>query len=219
MPALTTELLRQLSSLLIPRNEMLTLLRAVVDDFYGDSLDTRWNTVVSGSGIAAVLQDGSPSNILLETGTTINSTSELTEGGFEKWNVTDRLTVRAISRINAITTVFHMPINLQNSALTNRISIDYNTSTGDTGWRLRTAAPGFTSSAVILAADVLWHTFDLAIQSGSVKARIDGGAVVENTSNIPLDNLQLRLLIANSAAVSRTAQWDLVMLLPGRALF
>jgi len=215
-----TELVRQLRGHFLGRTEWGEIARAMHDDFWGDAIDVRWNTAVTGSGVAAALQSTSPSRLLLDTGTTISSTSEINEGGVTKWNITDKLTVRVRSRMSGLATLRHIPIALQDTA-TERILLEYDTASGDTGWVLRTVSGGgTTTSPAILAARTDWTTFWLAAESGSVRARIEGAsAIVENTANIPAGDMEFRSLIGNNAAASRTSQLDYVTIWPGKTLF
>src|SRR5574341_673733 len=102
MPNSLTELMRQFRTHFLGRTEWGEVVRVIHDDFWGDALDTRWATTVSGTGIAAALQSTSPSRILMDTGATISSVSELNEGGVTKWNIADKITVRVRSRMSGI---------------------------------------------------------------------------------------------------------------------
>lgn len=221
MPAQwSPELVRQLAGAFITRLEMVNWLRAQADDFWGDSLDTRWNTLLGGSGIAAALQATSPSRVLLDTGATSGSFSKLSDSPFRHWNTADRLSVIARSKINNTTSVQHFPIGLNDDSINNTVFIEYSTNLGDTGWKLRARSGGvLTTSAVIQAANTDWNIFWLSMQAGSVKARINTSAVVEVTTNIPTVDMELLHQINNLVAASRTTELDYWIIIPGMALF
>lgn len=212
------ELVRQLQSALVTRREMMDWARCIVEDFHGDSIDARWNTVL-GAGASITLEADSPSRITLATGATINTNAILDENAFRHWSVADRMTVRVRAKMSSTANILHRPILLDFDA-SNRIEIIYNTSAGHAGWVLSTTSAGVaTVSASLLTADTAWHNFELSIQTGSVKARVDRGTVIENTANIPTQNLQIRTLVTNNVAANKTSEVDLIMLWPGLAIF
>lgn len=212
------ETVRHLLPGLVSRDEMMDWTRVIVDDFFGDSIDGRWAVGLTGSGSAGLATDN-PSRVLLTTGTTDPSTAELRETGFRHWSRDDQLTVRVRCRINATTTVVHRPILLDFDT-SNRISIVYDTAAGDTGWELQTTNLGTTTtSATLLTADTDWNVFDLVLRLQSVRVRVNRGPIVENTVDIPTDDLEFRHLIGNRGAVSRIGELDVVQFWPGLAIF
>lgn len=219
MASAAHEIARQLKSLFVPRLELMKLERCIVDDFFGDVIDARWNTAVTSSGVAAALQTDPPSRILMDTGGTSGATSELNEGAFSHWTVADRITIRVKSRLSNTANLSHIPIWLDTDT-NNRIRIEYTTTSGHTGWVLTTRSGGTTTtSATILAVDTEWHVFDLSLQTGSAKARVDNSTAVENTATIPATNLTFRSIIITLTALSRTSQIDYIMIWPGLAMF
>lgn len=218
MPSALHEFARQLKTLFVPRLELMDLQRVIVEDFFGDSLDNRWAATIP-AGAAVAVQNTPPSYLRISTGATINSGTSLNEGAFDHWTVSYRLTVRMLCAITNTASVRHIPI-LLNDSVSERILIEYDTSVGDAGWRLRTLSGGSTTtSAVMLAANTSFNKFDLSIQTGSVKARMNNGPVVESTANIPAGSLSFVTFIENLVAADRISDIDLIMFWPGKAMF
>lgn len=198
----------------------IALAQAWGDPFGGDSLDTRWATAVTGTGVAAAIQATSPSRVLMDTGTTNGSNSDLQENALYKWSAADKFTLLTRAKLSSTASIAGSVCRVSRVAATDDIVIWHNTAVMSGSFTLRCTAAGVsTDSAEIATADTNWHTFALSVKTGSARARVDGGVVTEITTNVPTVDMQILKRITCLIGASKTMELDYVIMVPGYNLF
>lgn len=219
LKAIETQL-RELRTLPI-RSIDLLLYAPVIDHFWGDSIDARWNTAVAGSGVAPALQSTAPSRILFSTGATSGSQSQLNENNVYKWSAANAFTLITRVKLSALTSITAHPTRVTRVAGTDQIILGFTAATSATKYVMTSTAASSTTTLVtgVDADSTDFHTLALSVTSSYVRGRIDGNAYAEITTNIPTVDMQILSLIANTAAADKQMEMDYLIMIPGYNLF
>ena len=230
MPGQYDSLIPQLRGAFLTRNDMMSWLRALSDDFTGSSLDNRWSSTTSGGGSSASLAGDSPTRAILNTQTGTSAAVDIGQGGRTAYNVNDKYTIQVRARLQASAegvneasrNCFFMPINMFAGA-GSFIRLGYDSTVNKASFIFQSDHPdGSSTNALPIEIDTNWHDFELSVHGSTLlRARIDcdPSPYAEVTSQISTADMEFRSTIQILTAQSAQMDIDRVVLIPGLKLF
>ena len=201
------------------REMPLSHLRVIHDDFWGDSLDTRWADESTGTGYLT-LQANSPSRVTIATGATAGGIGFLSEGAYYHWDPTETISMIARFRVTDLASTYTgiaFDIGLFSVDNDNRVWIRH----GDAAYlRLYTWDDGLATNVLLgtIAADT-WYTVYMTLTSSYVRGQLGDGTIQEITDYLPDEDLRMKMISYNATHnVDMALEIDYITLLPGVAI-
>jgi len=192
------------------------LTRIIHEDFFGDSIDTRWNIELTGTGSVALKTDP-PHRIECSSGSSSGGIGMINEGNFYKFDPSDAVTLIVRARLNSISDVMS-DIGFFSSGNSHRAYFRFSDSSSY--WQiLAKNSSGETSQNIQVAEANEWILLEMVLTNEILKARIDGGSIAEVDVNLPTDNLRFKAYVYNTANSEKVLGLDYVTILPGYAAF
>jgi len=190
------------------------LLTAWGDNFFGDSLDTKWNTLLNG-GTVTILSDIAAAHsgvVRLATGAVNGQEATLNWNGLEQIDPSNGCYVIARWKGNSIVNQY-FSVGLASDTGAHKVHIE--NLAGTTYYSIYTRDGVNDNRAwTTIPIDTSYHVWVLDVSPSSIKAYCDGVLVGTSTSNLPTDTLEARAFAGTAAAADKQLDLDYYYIIP-----